>query len=51
MASMLQPNSQRLDYCKKYSQIIARYNRGEERVTIEKTVAKLVNIAKSLDGE
>ena len=47
---MLQRNPQRMDYYKKYSEIIADYNREKDRVTIEETFAKLVELAKSLDA-
>jgi type I restriction enzyme R subunit len=51
LASMLQRNPQRMDYYKKYSEIIAEYNSDKDRVTIEETFAKLVDLAKSLDEE
>jgi type I restriction enzyme R subunit len=51
LALMLRRNPQRMDYYKKYSEIIADYNREKDRVTIEETFAKLVELAKSLDKE
>jgi len=51
LALMLQRNPQRMDYYKKYSDIIADYNREKDRVTIEDTFAKLVELANSLDAE
>jgi type I restriction enzyme R subunit len=51
LAAMLALNPQRMDYYKKYSQIIADYNREKDRVTIEETFAKLVDLANSLDAE
>jgi type I restriction enzyme R subunit len=51
LAIMLQRNPQRMDYYKKYSDIIADYNREKDRVTIEDTFAKLVELANSLDAE
>jgi len=51
LALMLQRNPLRMDYYKKYSEIIADYNREKDRVTIEETFAKLVELAKSLDVE
>jgi type I restriction enzyme R subunit len=48
---MLQRNPQRMDYYKKYSEIIADYNREKDRVTVEETFAKLVALAQSLDAE
>ena len=38
-------------YYKKYSAIIADYNREKDRVTIEETFAKLVDLANSLSAE
>jgi type I restriction enzyme R subunit len=51
LAQMLARNPQRMDYYKKYSDIIADYNREKDRVTIEDTFAKLVDLANSLDAE
>ncbi len=51
LARMLAHNPQRMDYYKKYSEIIADYNREKDRVTIEETFAKLVDLANSLDAE
>jgi type I restriction enzyme R subunit len=51
LALMLQLNPQRMDHYKKYSEIIADYNREKDRVTIEDTFAKLVELARSLDAE
>lgn len=51
LAQMLQQNPLRMDYYKKYSEIIADYNREKDRVTIEETFAKLADLAKSLDAE
>jgi type I restriction enzyme, R subunit len=51
LALMLQRNPKRMDYYKKYSEIIADYNREKDRVTIEETFAKLMDLAKSLDAE
>jgi type I restriction enzyme R subunit len=51
LALMLQRNSQRMDYYKKYSEIVADYNRQKDRVTIEETFAKLMDLAKRLDAE
>ncbi len=51
LAQMLARNPQRMDYYKKYSDIVADYNREKDRVTIEETFAKLVDLAKSLDAE
>jgi type I restriction enzyme, R subunit len=51
LAQMLARNPQRMDFYKKYSDIIADYNREKDRVTIEDTFAKLVDLASSLDAE
>jgi type I restriction enzyme R subunit len=51
LAHMLAQNPQRMDYYKKYSEIIADYNRDKDRVTIEETFARLVDLAAGLDAE
>jgi type I restriction enzyme R subunit len=51
LAKMLARNPQRMDYYKKYSEIIADYNHDKDRVTIEETFARLVDLAASLDAE
>jgi type I restriction enzyme, R subunit len=51
LAEMLACNPQRMDFYKKYSEIVADYNREKDRVTIEETFAKLVDLANSLDAE
>jgi type I restriction enzyme R subunit len=51
LAQMLARNPQRMDFYKKYSDIIADYNREKDRVTIEETFAKLVDLANRLDAE
>ena len=48
---MLARNPLRMDYYKKYSEIIADYNREKDRVTIEETFAQLVDFMSSLDAE
>jgi type I restriction enzyme, R subunit len=40
-----------MDYYKRYQEIIADYNREKDRVTVEETFAKLVELANSLDAE
>ena len=40
-----------MDYYKKYQEIVADYNREKDRVTVEETFAKLVELAGSLDAE
>jgi type I restriction enzyme R subunit len=51
LAQMLAGNPQRMDYYRKYSDIIADYNREKDRVTIEETFAKLFELVQSLDVE
>jgi type I restriction enzyme R subunit len=51
LAQMLACNPMRMDYYKKYQEIIADYNREKDRVTVEETFARLVDLAKSLDAE
>jgi len=51
LAEMLAHNPQRMDYYKRYQEIIADYNREKDRVTIEETFAKLADLANSLDAE
>ena len=51
LAQMLARNPLRMDYYKKYQEIIADYNREKDRVTVEETFAQLVELATSLDAE
>ncbi len=51
LAQMLARNPLRMDYYKKYQEIVADYNREKDRVTIESTFASLLDLAKSLDAE
>jgi type I restriction enzyme R subunit len=51
LRQMLQQNPLRMDYYRRYSEIIADYNGEKDRVTIEDTFAKLVALANSLDEE
>lgn len=51
LAQMLAQNPARMDYYRKYSEIVADYNREKDRVTIEETFAKLVDLANSLSVE
>ncbi|HEY4930887.1 MAG TPA: type I restriction enzyme endonuclease domain-containing protein [Terriglobales bacterium] len=48
---MLASNPLRMDYYKKYQEIIADYNREKDRATVEATFAQLVALAASLDVE
>jgi len=51
LADMLKRNPMRMDYYKRYQEIIADYNHEKDRVSIEETFAKLVDLAASLDDE
>lgn len=51
LAQMLQRNPTRMDYYRKYQEIIADYNREKDRVTVEDTFAQLVALAQTLDQE
>jgi type I restriction enzyme R subunit len=51
LAQMLARNPMRMDFYKKYQEIIADYNREKDRTTVEDTFAKLVALASSLDVE
>ena len=51
LAEMLARNPQRMDYYKRYQEIVADYNREKDRATIEETFAKLVQLVESLDEE
>lgn len=51
LEQMLAQNPQRMDYYKKYQEIVADYNREKDRVTIEETFARLVDFTKTLDAE
>jgi len=51
LAQMVAQNPLRMDYYKKYAEILADYNREKDRVSIEDTFAQLVDLAKSLSAE
>ena len=51
LAQMLAYNPMRMDYYKKYQEIIADYNREKDRATVEATFAQLVDFAATLDVE
>ena len=51
LAQMLARNPLRMDYYKKYQEIIADYNREKDRATVEATFAQLVELAATLDAE
>ena len=51
LAQMLANNPLRMNYEKKYQEIIASYNQDKDRATVEDTFAKLMSLADSLDVE
>ena len=51
LQQMLARNPLRMDYYKRYQEIIADYNREKDRVTVEETFARLVDLATSLSAE
>jgi type I restriction enzyme R subunit len=51
LTQMLARNPLRMDYYKKYQEILADYNREKDRATVEATFAQLVELAASLDAE
>lgn len=51
LALMMRANPDRMDYYRKYSEIVADYNREKDRVTIEQTFAQLADLLASLNEE
>jgi type I restriction enzyme R subunit len=51
LAQMLAHNPLRMNYEKKYQEIIAAYNQDKDRATVEDTFAKLMDLASSLSDE
>ena len=51
LAQMLADNPSRMDYQQKYEEIVADYNREKDRVTIEETFRRLVELVEELDAE
>jgi type I restriction enzyme R subunit len=51
LAQMLRNNPLRMDYYKRYQDIVADYNREKDRVTVEATFAALLDLVASLDEE
>jgi type I restriction enzyme, R subunit len=51
LAAMMARNPLRMDYYRKYQEIIADYNREKDRATVEATFVQLVALAASLDAE
>ena len=51
LQQMIATNPLRMDYYKKYQEIIADYNREKDRVTIEETFRRLLELNAQLDDE
>ena len=51
LAEMLARNPLRMDYQMKYEEIVAEYNREKDRVTIEETFRRLMELVDELDVE
>lgn len=51
LAQMLAWDPLRMDYYKKYQEIIADYNREKDRMTVEATFSRLAELAAGLDAE
>lgn len=51
LEDMVERNPLRMDYYRKYQEIIADYNREKDRVTIEETFKRLLEFYQSLDEE
>ena len=51
LAEMLARNPSRMDYQQKYEAIVADYNREKDRVTIEETFRRLMELIEELDAE
>ena len=51
LAEMLSQNPSRMDYQRKYEEIVADYNREKDRVTAEETFRRLAELVEELDAE
>jgi type I restriction enzyme, R subunit len=51
LAEMLARNPQRMDYQRRYDEIVAGYNREKDRTTIEETFRLLLALVRDLDAE
>lgn len=51
LEQMLAVNPQRMDYYRKYQEIVAAYNNDKDRITIEETFAKVAGIVTDLSDE
>jgi len=51
LMQMMLTNPDRMDYYRRYQEIVADYNREKDRVTIEETFARLMDLVATLDEE
>ena len=51
LGTMLETNPSRIDYYKRYMDIIEAYNAEQDRTTIEKTFMELMNLVKDMSTE
>ena len=51
LTEMLARNPSRMDYQQKYEEIVADYNREKDRVTVEETFRRLMELMDELDAE
>ncbi len=51
LAEMLARNPSRMDYQRRYEEIVAGYNREKDRVTVEETFRQLTELMEELDAE
>ena len=51
LAAMLRDNPLRMNFEKKYQEIIAEYNQDKDRATIEEIFARLMDLANTLSAE
>lgn len=51
LEAMIRMNPMRMDFYKKYQEIIADYNREKDRATVEETFARVVDVIMGLDAE
>lgn len=51
LRQMVNSNPMRMDYYRRYQEIVADYNREKDRATVEQTFAALVKLAGELDDE
>ncbi len=51
LADMLAANPKRMDFYRKYQEIVAEYNREKDRTTVEEIFARLVKLVGEMDEE